>query len=592
MRTLVVHDDASGAAAKRLAAAHAEASVLPAVLRDSDLATRPDADLSAEQLAELRRLSEAILEQVGETLPEALTRRGANGSPSAWDCYREYFRSWSIGPLVSNRALMAQAVEQTQAGVVQVVENPRRAGWWSYRQQAFEAAQAATAGTSVVLRGSPGPAARGLRQAAALLGGAWAAGMAQNRVHGAGAPRPAEGSADVLFVSVGPTCPPIIRRVSQRLLDHHGLSSACVMLEEGEIAPSDPGVTRYVHVDAFRAQARPWRQGLAVGLSWPGWWRHACRSGARSVPGQLWPALRNRLLVALARDLQATFTDRVATRLMLDALRPRVIVGLHLHWARLAPIVLSAQAEGAAAVYLQHGIYLPKDDFSAVLPYDELMVFGEAAAQSVRARVTDRPVTAVGHCLYDDIEPVRAGTRATGPVVVATQPDEPHLSDMAAPDWWLRLVAAECRTQGVAVIAKLHPREVDPEPYLRLTHEYPETVTIAPPSANLRQLLADARAMVTRDSTVVIEAGLLGVPAVTVNLTGWLDRFPFAQDGGALAIREASQVGTVIRHVLATGAPELAASRAEFLARHAGPTDGQAAARVSDTIARWAAPRF
>lgn len=395
-----------------------------------------------------------------------------------------------------------------------------------------------------------------------------------------------ESPTDVLFLSVGSTCAPIVQRVAQRLLDDHGLRSTCVMLEDGETTPPSPGVTRYLHFDHFRALATPWRQSAMVGLHWPAWLLRACRHAIPQAPAELRPALRNRLLVALARDLQATLTDRVAAGLLLDGLRPRAVVGLHLHWSRLAPIVLTAQAHGAATLYLQHGVYLPKDDFSAVLPYDELMVFGEAAAESVRNRVPGRPVVPVGHCVYDDITPTTSSPDAQGPVLVATQPDEADLYDMSAPDWWLRLLAAECHAMGARLVAKLHPRETQPAPYQRLASEFPATVSIAAPDANLRTLLGSARVLVTRDSTVVIEACLLGVPVVTVNLTGRADRFPFARDGGALGISEAGQIGPTISHVLATGAPELASSRAAFLARHAGPCDGGAAARVAEAIGR------
>jgi hypothetical protein len=320
--------------------------------------------------------------------------------------------------------------------------------------------------------------------------------------------------------------------------------------------------------------------------------RPVCAALAAEASGSddpLHAGLALRLLIALSRDGQRLLADREAARHVLDAYRPRVIVAFHLYWYRLAPIVLAARVRGVPVLYVQHGVYLAQDECIRPLPYDQYFVFGQAAADTLSAKPLAGPVIPVGHCLYDDLSKVPARS-APGPrsrkVLVATQPDETRVSDVRSSRWWLRGVAEACHQLGARLIIKLHPRETDSSHYEALRSRWPDAVAVVKHSeASLPALLADADVLVTRDSTVVFEGNLLGVPVITVNLTGQRDRFPFAADGGAIGVYDYESILPVLADVLTSGAPSLTRTRPAFIARHLGPCDGEATQRIVQAIA-------
>ena len=607
MSTVILPDNNSAPAARHLKRSLGDAEIVPMVLREADLRLYRQIDVPRETISAVGEQSAEIASQLRDWLPPHLVH-GSGRTPSLWDCYGEYFRSWAVAPLLANAALAHLAVEQLAAQDVLAVESPRSGGWWSYRQQVVEAARAGLLGTGAGLRACPGGWARGVRACAAGLGGAWLAGAAalctvrflprwRRWLRSMSPPAP----ADALFLAIGPTSVPIIDRLATLMHDADGVSSAAVMFhpEDAGMETRSEGPIAYQYVDNFHLCSAA--SSAAVGLGWLPWFTHVCRNAPKRELGRLWPGLRNRLLIALARDSQQMLADIAAAGRMLDAYKPRVVVALHLYWHRIAGVVLAARARGIPVVYVQHGVYLAKDDCINPLPYDEYLVFGRAAAEALGARVHAGTITPVGHCLYDDIarddrrvpdaiDDLKAGRPL---VLLATQPDEAQVCDVTEDRWWVKGVAEAGRELGALVAIKLHPGDVETRMYGALQRAMPDTVAVLPHGEYaLADLARGADVLVTRDSTVVFEANLLGVPAVTVNLTGLADRFPFAADGGAVGVQDYERILPSLREVIQTGGEKLADRRASFLARHTGPADGRAAERIVQSIGgHMTAPR-
>ncbi|MGC1273662.1 MAG: CDP-glycerol glycerophosphotransferase family protein [Planctomycetaceae bacterium] len=100
------------------------------------------------------------------------------------------------------------------------------------------------------------------------------------------------------------------------------------------------------------------------------------------------------------------------------------------------------------------------------------------------------------------------------------------------------------------------------------------------------RLLGACDVLISASSTTVLEAALLGRPAVCLNFSDEPDWYPYVDDGAALPGRTGEQVRWALKVALSGERDaELARNREKFLRRHAGPaTDGQAADRLARSI--------
>lgn len=593
MRTVLFHDDGSRSAAAALARRRGDAVTVPMVQREHELRVLREVPLTAEDIAEVAAQSRQITSELRELLPTELVESGDSQAVSFWDAYAEFFRSWAVAPLLANRTLARRALQMHKADAALALENPRTAGWWSYRQQVAEALGTALDG--VPLQASPGASLRLLRDLVSPSLIAWPTGLLRLRAdarisHGFPSPSHGPEPCDVLFLAIGGTSVPLIDRLASPLRDQHDLHTAALLLaaEDAGMEKRSTADVPYYYLGGFHPAA-PTVAGQVL-THWRSWYRHAAPLGAARY-GELWRGLRGRLLVALARDAQQVLADIVAADRLLDHLQPRALVALHLYWHRLAPVVLAARKRGLPVLYLQHGVYLAKDDCIRPLPYDEYMVFGQSAVEALQGRACGGPVVPVGHCLYDEVVTggltQRAGRRPGRVVLLATQPDEKQVYDVASAQWWVRGVALACREIHATLQIKLHPRDLHTDMYEALAQELPDTVTLlSAASCTMAEGLTKCDVLVTRDSTVVFEANLMQVPVLTVNLTERDDRFPFAADGGAVGVYSYGDILPALQKVLDDGGRQLEQTRPAFLSRHTGAADGQATQRVVDTLLR------
>jgi hypothetical protein len=151
-----------------------------------------------------------------------------------------------------------------------------------------------------------------------------------------------------------------------------------------------------------------------------------------------------------------------------------------------------------------------------------------------------------------------------------------------------QLVSSVAAMPNIRLIVKCHPAE-GREPYLKVARGRPN-VSIAPAQADLARLLAAARLVVTVNSTVAIDAMVLGVPSLVLSLPGNLS--PFVEAGAMIGAAD-EDIGPALESLLYDEGrrDQLLRAGHAFMARHGIRSDGQAARRSADVLVRLAAPR-
>ena len=133
---------------------------------------------------------------------------------------------------------------------------------------------------------------------------------------------------------------------------------------------------------------------------------------------------------------------------------------------------------------------------------------------------------------------------------------------------------------GIRVAIKAHPAET-PDAYVMAAQRC-SNVTILPAAAPLAPLLACSRAVVTVNSTVALDAAVLGVPALVIGLPNNLS--PFVE-AGMMAASEGNPTDALRRIVHDEAFRQsLADARQAFLSRFQIGSDGGAAERSAAAI--------
>ena len=140
---------------------------------------------------------------------------------------------------------------------------------------------------------------------------------------------------------------------------------------------------------------------------------------------------------------------------------------------------------------------------------------------------------------------------------------------------------AAAKFPDVQVAIKTHPAET-PDVYDEIAAGKPN-VSVLPASAPLAPLLRASRAIVTVNSTVALDAAVLGVPALVIGLPNNLS--PFV-DAGAMAGAPAAQVEGALRQILYDEKfrQQLERARGLLLARFRILSDGGAAERSAEAV--------
>lgn len=144
-----------------------------------------------------------------------------------------------------------------------------------------------------------------------------------------------------------------------------------------------------------------------------------------------------------------------------------------------------------------------------------------------------------------------------------------------------QFIEAASALRDVDVAIKTHPAET-PDVYSEIVAGR-QNVTVLPASAPLAPLLRASRAVVTVNSTVALDAAVLGVPALVIGLPNNLS--PFVE-AGAMAGAPPHGVGEALRQILYDEKfrQQLERARGLFLARFRILSDGGAAERTADAV--------
>jgi hypothetical protein len=402
------------------------------------------------------------------------------------------------------------------------------------------------------------------------------------------------GRQSVAYVSVGPSSNFRARRW------WHPLRSGA---DAGATVP----VESYAPLSALAESRRVWsdRQRARRAL-----WESSDLRALAAVAGvDCWPIVQRELAgVAL---LQWPWSVRAMDEAgaALDALAPRAAVTYAEAggWGRA--IVLECRRRGIPSAGLQHGFiyrhwlnYLhepdemigdPQAPLDAGFPYPtKTALFDGYAAHhladsghypSSSLEITGSPrldalvseAAAVGDA---DVARVRAaaGVGDAHLVLVTTKQREAgHLLPA--------LLDAASHLQDVHVVIKTHPAET-PDVYDAAIAERAR-VSVLGADAPLAPLLRACRVVVTVNSTVAIDAAVVGVPALAIGLPNNLT--PFV-DAGVLAGagESAAELRRALERILYDEEfrTALARARQTFLTRYAIAADGRAAERTADAI--------
>jgi UDP-N-acetylglucosamine 2-epimerase len=145
------------------------------------------------------------------------------------------------------------------------------------------------------------------------------------------------------------------------------------------------------------------------------------------------------------------------------------------------------------------------------------------------------------------------------------------------------LLQALARVEHVHLAIKTHPAET-PEVYDAAVRGL-EHVRVLPASAALAPLLAASRAVVTVNSTVALDAAVLGLPALVAGLPNNLS--PFVEAGVMVGVSP-EDAADALRRILYDQKfrHQLNIRRQYYLSRFQIRSDGQAAERTADAVLR------
>lgn len=286
-----------------------------------------------------------------------------------------------------------------------------------------------------------------------------------------------------------------------------------------------------------------------------------------------WPAIREELegIALLQFPWSARAMDEAAAAL--DVIQPRVALTYAEAggWGRA--LALEARRRNIPLVGLQHGFiyrhwlnYRHEPDEMAPSPNQATdrgfprptltLVFDEFAAQHL-IEAGSFPPSAIAVTGSPRLDAVAAEAGRLSHEALAAARRQVSVEDGDA----LILVASKYSQiaahlpalldalrgcQGVSAVIKTHPAET-PEPYDALAKSAPN-VRVLPASAPLAPLLKGARAVVTVNSTIAIDAMVLGIPALALGLPNNLS--PFVDAGAMAGTRSNDEIERALHRVL------------------------------------------
>jgi glycosyltransferase involved in cell wall biosynthesis len=149
------------------------------------------------------------------------------------------------------------------------------------------------------------------------------------------------------------------------------------------------------------------------------------------------------------------------------------------------------------------------------------------------------------------------------------------------------VIEAVSNFDGYTLIIKLHPRESLEEYTYLDKHPLKNRFRVAEEKdADLYDLIQVSRLMITRSSTVGLDAMLFGKEVITINTAGSRDPWGYAESGAAIGVYNEEGLVPAINDALYNEAirRKLAEGRRQFVYEYAYKQDGKASKRVVDLI--------
>lgn len=138
----------------------------------------------------------------------------------------------------------------------------------------------------------------------------------------------------------------------------------------------------------------------------------------------------------------------------------------------------------------------------------------------------------------------------------------------------------------IKLIIKLHPAEDQTAtPYKKLKSEF-SNVEIFDGKSDLYELLRSCDVLITKNSTIIIEAAILEKDIAIVDFSGTVSSTNYIKSGVAIAIYKEEEFLPTIKDMLyrKESKKKLAEFRKKFVYEHAYIQDGKASKRVADLI--------
>lgn len=334
----------------------------------------------------------------------------------------------------------------------------------------------------------------------------------------------------------------------------------------------------------------------------------AVREHARVDAYDCWPLIRDELagVVLLQWTWSARAMDEAGAAL--DILRPAVVVTYAEAggWGRA--LMLEARRRGIPTAGLQHGFiyhswlnYLHEaDEMEPDLANAgdqgfprpaQTMVFDEYARAHLERHghfppgvvvVTGSPrldamVRTIGALSAAEIDAARQASGAAGRDLVLFVGKFSQAQHVLG-----ALADAIDRLPGVHLAIKTHPAETS-NSYQAIAGNH-RHITVLPAAAPLGPLLRASRLVVTVNSTVAIDAGVLGIPALVIGLPNNLS--PFVAAGIMAGAATTSDIEPALHRILYDQEfrRQVERTREDYLRRFAIGSDGRAAARSAEAV--------
>jgi hypothetical protein len=373
-----------------------------------------------------------------------------------------------------------------------------------------------------------------------------------------------------------------------------------------ERGPATP-IEAFAPLSKLRDSSRIWRERYRIRRSLLS--SESIRAHARLGAFDCWPLIREELagIAFLQWPWSARAMDEAGAAL--DALRPEVVVTYAEAggWGRA--LMLEARRRSIPTVGLQHGFiyqswlnYLHEDEEMRPDPANpsdsgfprptRTLLFDEYARSHLERCgrfppeslvVTGSPrldalVRTVGELSSAEVaaalEAAGAGTSRVLVLFVAKYSQSKHVLGA--------LADAVARMPDVQLAIKAHPAET-PDAYAPIARGR-QNVHVLPSTAPLAALLRASRAVVTVNSTVALDAGVLGIPALVIGLPNNLS--PFVAAGAMAGARDAADIEPALHRILYDREfrLQIERGRGEYLGRYAIASDGRAAERAADAV--------